>query len=97
MACFMERKVDEVKEAIPRIIRSQGGKDKFPSPDKNYKKNDNPPAQVKGIHFRLDKKDKLFGKSFILSSSLFFFWCACSLSQNRSRVFIIFFKNNSTL
>jgi hypothetical protein len=97
MARFMERKVDKVKEAIPRIIGGHGGENKFPSPDKNYKKNDNPPAQVKGIHFRLDKKDKLFERSFILGCSLFFFGCACSPSQNRSRVFIIFFKNNSTL
>jgi hypothetical protein len=62
-----------MKKAIPRIIGGHWGKDKFPSPDKNYQKKDNPATKVNGIDFGLDKKDKLFEKGVLFLSSLFSF------------------------
>ncbi len=92
MACFMERKVDEVKKTSTCIIGLHRGENKSPSPYEDDKKNENPATEVKGISFRLNKKDKLLEKT---TSPRCIFFFGDGPPQCGPLVSSIFFKNNA--
>ena len=62
MARFVEGEVDEMKKTVTRVVRRHGGKDKFPSPEKEDETDDDPSTKVKGVHFWLDIKNRFLEK-----------------------------------
>jgi hypothetical protein len=72
MPRFVKGEIDEVKKTVSYVVRRQGGKNEFPSPDKKYEKDKDPATEEKGVHFWLNGKDKSLEKGALFRDLLFF-------------------------
>ena len=90
MACFVEGKIDPMKETAAGIIGCHGGENEFPSPYKNDQGNNHPAAKVKNIHLRLNKKENVSKKRGDASILPVSFAVTSPFLKLRTRVFGIF-------
>ena len=56
----MEWKVNEVQERFSGIVARDRFKNKYPPPDKNAEKENDPAAEIKGICFFFNSEDEVF-------------------------------------
>ena len=97
MARLVEGKIDEVKETAAWCIRRHGGENEFPSPRKKNQSNNHPAAKVKGIHLRVNTKEKVWEKGVASKIILFFFHKGGSLPHTKSPALLIFLKGSPAL
>jgi hypothetical protein len=63
MACLMKRKIRKMQETTACVITLHGCENELPAPYEYNKKDDDPPAEKKGIDFRADVEQPLSNKT----------------------------------